>query len=268
METRSRTIRFIRNAEYRRRVFDVLGLYRRHPKAVPYKTYGIISNKLNRLTRRLHNRRVVTCNVCGWSGNRFDTIATIGYVRRNARCHQCGSMERHRAMVEFLGHDGFLRPGMRLLDVGGIKPFRDVLEKRGIKYVSLSLGDPAMVCMDVQRMGFHDECFDFILDSHVLEYVADYAQAISELWRVLRTGGRMLLTEAYVRGQAETIEYGSPNPAATFMVRRFGDDLFGFLQGTGFQVNCWDHTGRNDSRGDYFFLCEKVAAAQCNVHVA
>jgi len=67
----------------------------------------------------------------------------------------------------------------------------------------------------------------------------------------------MLLTESYLFGQATTAEFGKPDPAATFMVRRFGDDLLGLLQRSGFQATRWDYTGRNDCRGDYFFLCEK-----------
>jgi len=261
-------MKIIRDATYRRRAVNMLGIYFRYPQAVPYKTYGLISNKINRLRERIHNQRKVHCNICGWSGNGFDAIATIGYVRRGARCPNCGSMERHRAMIETLRSDPFLKPGMRLLDVGGIKPFRNLFEALGVHYVSMSLGDPAMVCMDVERMGFADECFDLILDSHVLEYVSDYRGALAELWRVLRRGGRMLLTEAYVHGQAQTIEFGKPNPAATFMVRHFGEDIFEFLRAAGFAVTCWDHTGRNDSRGDYFFLCEKAATARSEVQVA
>lgn len=268
MPTQSRAKRIIQDATYRRHVLDMLRIYLKYPKAIPYKTYGLISNKLNRLGERVHNRRLVSCNVCGWSGNAFDTLATIGYIRRDARCPNCGSMERHRAMIQTLQDDPFVKPGMRLLDVGGIKPFRKLFEDRGVHYVSLSLGDPAMVCMDVQRMGFSDESFDLILDSHVLEYVSDYRCALAELWRVLRSGGRMLLTEAYVRGQPETLEFGEPNPAATFMVRHFGEDLFDFLRAEGFAVSCWDHTGRNDSRGDYFFLCQKESTANKKAHVA
>lgn len=264
----SRAIRLIVSPDYRRRVIQVLPIYLRHPKAVSYKTYGYFANKMNRVGERIRNRRLVQCNVCDWSGNRFDAIATIGYVRRNARCPVCGSMERHRAMLETLRNDQFLERGMRLLDVGGIPAFRQALESRGLKYVSLSLGDPAMVCMDVERLGFPDECFDFVIDSHVLEYVSDYHRALNELWRVLRSGGRMLLTEAYVRGQSQTIEFGKPNPVATFMVRRFGDDLFGFLRSVGFEVDCWDHTGRNDERGDYFFLCTKPLTQSRRAHVA
>jgi SAM-dependent methyltransferase len=130
------------------------------------------------------------------------------------------------------------------------------------------LCDPAMVCMDIQQMGFADECFDLLFDSHVLEYVADYSQALREMMRVMRPGGRMLLTEAYDFGQMATREFGRPDPAATFMVRRFGDDLLGLLDQTGFQTTRWDYTGRNDRSGDYFFLCEKRSDVNSRAQVA
>ncbi len=78
----------------------------------------------------------------------------------------------------------------------------------------------------------------------------------------------MLLTEAYISGQSSTVEFGKPDPAATFMVRHFGDDLLNTLAESGFQVTRWDHTGRNDGHCGYFFLCEKRSDAKARVQVA
>jgi hypothetical protein len=78
----------------------------------------------------------------------------------------------------------------------------------------------------------------------------------------------MLLTESYLFGQPETEEFGGPEPAATFMVRRFGDDLLGLLEQAGFQTTRWDYTGRNDCHGDYFFLCEKKSRVESREKVA
>jgi SAM-dependent methyltransferase len=39
---------------------------------------------------------------------------------------------------------------------------------------------------------FRDESFDFVLASHVLEHIHDPFPAVSEIWRVLRPGGRLL----------------------------------------------------------------------------
>jgi SAM-dependent methyltransferase len=225
-------------------------------------------NRSHSIARRLRNSGRVNCTICGWTGNSFDAIATFGYLRRNARCAGCGSLERHRAMIEFLRRERWVTSGDSCLDIGGIPAFRSWFENHGVHYVSMSLGDPAMVCADIQRLGFADESFDLLIDSHVLEYVGDYRQAMNEMWRVLRPGGRMVLTESYLFGQPTTEEFGGPNPEATFMVRRFGDDLLSLLQELGFQTSRWDYTGRNDAHGDYFFLCEKTSVAKNQAQVA
>lgn len=243
-------------------------LFARYPRAIGYKGTAMVLNRSHSIARRLHDAQKVNCPVCGWTGNLFDAIGTFGYLRRNARCPGCGSLERHRAMTDFLKREDWVSRGDYCLDIGGIPSFRSWFEDQGIRYVSMSLGDPAMVFMDIQRMGFADQSFDLVLDSHVLEYVSDYRQALNEMWRVLRRDGRMLLTESYLFGQPTTEEFGGPNPEATFMVRRFGDDLLSLLQEAGFQTSRWDYTGRNDCHGDYFFLCEKMSGAKSKAQVA
>ena len=264
----SRVIRLLRDSSYRSHLCDEAKLFARYPRAFGYKGAALALNRSHRIGRRLRDARRVNCSICGWTGNAFDAIATFGYLRRNALCPQCGSLERHRAMIDFLEREGWVRSGDSCLDIGGISPFRSWFENRGVRYTSMSLGDPAMVCMDIQRMGFADESFDLVLDAHVLEYVSDYRLALGEMRRVLRRGGRMLLTESYLFGQPATEEFGGPNPEATFMVRRFGDDLLGFLEAAGFQSKRWDYCGHNDARGDYFFLCKKVARSEAKAHVA
>ncbi|MFS8086978.1 MAG: class I SAM-dependent methyltransferase, partial [Acidobacteriota bacterium] len=194
--------RLLSDASYRAHVRDEVKLLARYPRAVGYKSVALLLNRGHRLRQRFGNARKVNCAVCGWTGNAFDAISTLGYLRRNSRCPECGSLERHRAMIEFLARSGWAHRGDSCLDIGGIPSFRHWFEGQGVRYVSLSLGDPATVCMDIQQMGFADNAFDLILDSHVLEYVSDYRQGLSEMWRVLRPGGRMLLTESYLFGQA------------------------------------------------------------------
>jgi len=247
----------LRDSAYRAHVRDEAKLFACYPRAVGYKGVAVVLNRSHRLGRRIHNAHNVSCSVCGWTGNAFDAIGTFGYIRRNARCPGCGALERHRAIIEFLKRGGWVNRGNSCLDIGGIPSFRSWFEDQGVHYVSMSLGDPATVCMDIQQMGFANETFDLVLDSHVLEYVGDYRKAMREMFRVLRPRGRMLLTESYLFGQATTEEFGGPDPEATFTVRRFGDDLLGLLEAAGFRAERWDYTGRNDSHGDYFFLCEK-----------
>lgn len=259
---KSRLARLIREPEYRAHLRDEAKLFARYPRSLGYKGGALLLNRSHRIGHRLRNAQKVNCTVCGWSGNKFDAIATFGYLRRNARCPECGALERHRAMVDFLDRQRWVQAGQRCLDIGAIPAFRSWFENRGMHYISMSLGDKAMVCMDIQQMGFADGSFDLILDAHVLEYVSDYKLALRETARLLKPGGKMLLTEAYNFGEPVTREFGRPDPAATFMVRRFGDDLLGFLADSGFAATRWDYTGRNDAGGDYFFLCEKTSSEE------
>ena len=57
---------------------------------------------------------------------------------------------------------------------------------------------PAYVVADVTALPFADGSFDGITCGYVLEHVPDPPLGLSELARVLRTGGRMLL--AHDRG--------------------------------------------------------------------
>jgi SAM-dependent methyltransferase len=44
-----------------------------------------------------------------------------------------------------------------------------------------------------ERLPFPDNCFDLVLSHEVLEHVQDDRQALAEIFRVLRPGGRLLL---------------------------------------------------------------------------
>lgn len=57
-------------------------------------------------------------------------------------------------------------------------------------YISVDLdGSNAMMPMDITELTFPDEHFDVIICHHVLEHIPDDRKAISELYRVLKSGG-------------------------------------------------------------------------------
>ena len=55
-------------------------------------------------------------------------------------------------------------------------------------------GFPGVSLGDIQKMPFADAAFDLVLATDVIEHVADDDAAIRELHRVLRPGGRALIT--------------------------------------------------------------------------
>lgn len=58
---------------------------------------------------------------------------------------------------------------------------------------NLAAGDRSFVfaVVDAQAIPFGDGCFDAVIANHMLYHVPDLGKALSELWRVLKPGGRL-----------------------------------------------------------------------------
>ena len=87
--------------------------------------------------------------------------------------------------------------GLSVLDVGGrIQPYRPLLAGRVKKYVAV---DPAITpLVDVVARGeslpFPQNQFDLVFCTQMLQYVPEPARVISDIFRVLRPGGHLLLS--------------------------------------------------------------------------
>jgi demethylmenaquinone methyltransferase/2-methoxy-6-polyprenyl-1,4-benzoquinol methylase len=55
------------------------------------------------------------------------------------------------------------------------------------------------VCAHAERLPFPDGCFERVIMVDALHHVCDQGMTASELWRVLRSGGRLLIEEPDVR---------------------------------------------------------------------
>jgi len=88
-----------------------------------------------------------------------------------------------------------------LLDLGaGNQPFRAWYEGLASSVVAVD-ATPAPginVLAYATRLPFADECFDTVLCTSVLEHVDSPEAAISEAYRVLRPGGRILITVPFM----------------------------------------------------------------------
>jgi SAM-dependent methyltransferase len=86
---------------------------------------------------------------------------------------------------------------LEVLDVGGrIQPYRPLLEGRLRRYVAIDLRPTQLVNIVAggERIPLAGERFDLVICTQVLEYVPDPAAAIAEMHRVLKPGGRLLLS--------------------------------------------------------------------------
>lgn len=87
--------------------------------------------------------------------------------------------------------------GARVLDFGcGYSPYRALLPP-AVEYVGADLPGNPRAHVRIQpdgRLPVGDASCDLVLSTQALEHVADPALYLREAWRVLRPGGRLLLT--------------------------------------------------------------------------
>ena len=145
--------------------------------------------------------RLVKCPCCGHEALTF--LPGGVRPRPHARCVHCGSLERHRLMWLFLKEhtELFSRPH-RVLHIAPEKIFfRTFRRMPHIDYVpgakfDLEFPDEypnGTVDVDLTNISFSEASFDAIICSHVLKHIPDDAQAMRELYRVLRPGGWAIL---------------------------------------------------------------------------
>jgi SAM-dependent methyltransferase len=205
-----------------------------HPASAKYSLYGRIYNLV---IPHLPVRKV-KCNVCGWEGYRFRAIAGATYIRYNATCPNCGSAERHRALIKYMNKRGdFSKKRGRCLDIGAVSGFRAYFEAKGSKYISIDIdSSSAMIKMNAIQMGFPDNTFDFIICSHVLEHIKEDLRAIEEMFRVLNSEGVCYIMVPLHKNRTSTIEYEKPNILDPLHVRAYGPDAIDRIKSAGFSV--------------------------------
>jgi SAM-dependent methyltransferase len=100
--------------------------------------------------------------------------------------------------IEYLVNSDLLPQGESLLDYGcGNKPYRTLLSKKFKTYTGADLGGnpEADLLIDSEgRVQCADGSFDCVLSSQVLEHVTSPQKYLSEVSRVLRPGGSLILS--------------------------------------------------------------------------
>lgn len=232
-----------------------------HPSTLRFFLKAQIINLLNRVIRFFYNSNRAKCNICNWEGNRFDVLWQEKYVRYNEKCPRCGSISRHRYLIEYIRNQHLGESKSFVLDIAPIKSFKSFFNRLGSKYISVDLESYlADIKMDIIRLGFRDNVFDLLICYHVLEHVLDDVSGIKEIYRVTKIGGTALIQVPINICIDKTLEYGKADPLKAGHVREYGNDFKSKLNQVGFSVEIVKHGDLNlkyTMEPDIFFLCRK-----------
>lgn len=179
----------------------------------------------------------VTCNVCGWVGAAFGGTQHC----ESATCPVCGSIGRDRFLywcwTQRTDYDAaavVLETSPRLGDT-----YRSRMTER-VRYVCSDFDESAhagQIVLDLQSIDLPDASVDVVLTPHVLEHVPDTDRALSELLRVLRPGGHVLLQVPIPHARTAPPPAPEYHGDSTLVHWRFGWDLADRTRAHGFETD-------------------------------
>jgi SAM-dependent methyltransferase len=205
------------------------------------------------------------CPICATVSARFRE-GGINKKRQNAKCPNCGSLERHRLF--WLHFVNLIWPGLpaNKKDVLHVAPEQFIAkllrDHPEINYISGDLMMPeAMIKLDLTDIQIWDNQFDVIICSHVLEHITDDRKAMREMHRILKPGGVLLvMVPTYGAETYEDPSITSPEERRFHFgqddhVRKYGRDIIDRLEEAAFSVSMWPAPGSADRNILDFIAC-------------
>jgi SAM-dependent methyltransferase len=127
--------------------------------------------------------------------------------------------------------------GRRVVEVAPMRCTERLFRQApGVDYTSFDLERHAMEQGDITAMRYADRSVDAFVCFHVLEHLPQEADALREIYRVLRPGAVAVVQVPVDPSLATTVEYGRPDPRDVGHVRRNGRDFPDRLRRAGFHV--------------------------------
>ncbi len=138
------------------------------------------------------------CNICETNLKSFAQLENGDLI-----CPICGSISRARRLYKLLNEE-FIKKDTFFLD---FSPFRMLYKKwkkkNDFRYFATDFGSDfiADYRYDITNIDAEKETFDLIVCYHILEHIIDDKKAMSELHRVLKTGGKALIQTPFKDGE-------------------------------------------------------------------
>ncbi|MDR2569116.1 MAG: methyltransferase domain-containing protein [Oscillospiraceae bacterium] len=167
--------------------------------------------------------------------------------RENAMCPNCRSLERLRLVYLYLiQHTNMFTTKNKILHFAPERSLVNICKKSpNIEYYSADIKKGcAMYAVDIMNICFGNEEFDYVVLNHVLEHVSDDIKALTEVLRILKPGGKAIITVPISPTNKSTLEQPtvSDDERLTLYgqhdhVRLYGMDFPERMQEAGFKVD-------------------------------
>lgn len=160
----------------------------------------LVKNEENfrKILKPLYKGKNHQCNVCETQLKNFAKLSNGDLI-----CPVCGSISRTRRLYKILTEE-FMTSNITVLD---FSPFRILYrkwkKKTNIQYFATDFGTDfiADYRYDITDIDCKDETFDLIICYHILEHIVDDKKAMSELYRVLKKNGTVLIQTPFKEGE-------------------------------------------------------------------
>lgn len=81
----------------------------------------------------------------------------------------------------------------KILGISGIKNFYPSIDMKNAEVIDVQYPD-----VDMQKLPFQNDIFDFVISDQVIEHLENPQQALKESYRVLRNGGTAIHTTCFI----------------------------------------------------------------------
>lgn len=250
-----------------------------YKKLISEKKRKEVRNFIKKAFVPLYYGKEFTCNCCKKSFRRFRTKGRVN-PRKNAECPNCGSLERTR-VLDFYLHDEtnlYTKKGLKVLHFAPEQCLYNDLKQLDIEYIDGDITPYfANYVIDITKIPYTDNYFDFIICSHVLAHVPNEEDAILELVRVLKSTGSCIIMSNIDQRALKTFEDVSiiteqerlKNYSEPDLCRLHGKDFQKRLEKGGFLVKEIDYRMHfthedqkkfqlGDGRRELIFKCTKI----------
>ena len=107
---------------------------------------------------------------------------------------------------------------------------------------------PGILKEDLKNLSFVDDHFDYIISQHILEHIKDDDKALTEIIRVLKPNGKLLLSLSLYDNN-ESINFEKPDSQGHYWL--YGKDIIKKLNQYGFRVKVFSYNQKSNGEIKY-----------------